>query len=69
MQFLIDDRIIAVGVVDVLPHCLSSAYFYYDPAYAFLNLGTYSALREIEFVRKLVEKRPECHFYYVSFHH
>ena len=44
-HYKVDGRIIAVGVIDILPHCLSSAYFYYDPDYAFLNLGTYSALR------------------------
>ena len=38
-------QLIAVGVIDVLPHCVSSKYFFYDPAYSFLSLGTYSALR------------------------
>lgn len=46
-------KLIAVGVIDLLPRCLSSVYLFYDPDYAFLNLGTYSALREIAFVRQL----------------
>jgi arginine-tRNA-protein transferase len=50
MQYLIDGKIIAVGVVDLLPRCLSSAYFYYLPEYTFLNLGTYSALRFVQFI-------------------
>lgn len=46
-QYILDGKIIAVGVVDILPFCLSSVYLYYDPDYAFLSLGTYSALRYI----------------------
>ncbi|CAM6000605.1 unnamed protein product [Sphagnum balticum] len=46
MQYwLDDDKLIAVGVIDVLPSSVSSVYLYYDPDYEFLSLGTYSALR------------------------
>ncbi|NWH59688.1 ATE1 transferase, partial [Geococcyx californianus] len=44
-QYWLDGRIIAVGVIDVLPSCVSSVYLYYDPDYSFLSLGVYSALR------------------------
>lgn len=44
-QYILDGKIIAVGVIDVLPRCLSSKYFYYDPDFSFLTMGTYSALR------------------------
>ncbi|KAL5111870.1 Arginyl-tRNA--protein transferase 1 [Taenia crassiceps] len=53
-QYWLDgEKLIAVGVVDLVPGCLASVYFFYDPVYAFLHLGTYSALREIAFVRYL----------------
>ncbi|VDM24765.1 unnamed protein product [Hydatigera taeniaeformis] len=53
-QYWLDGcKLIGVGVVDLLPGCLSSVYFINDPAYACLNLGTYSALREIAYVRQL----------------
>ncbi|VDM17493.1 unnamed protein product [Hydatigera taeniaeformis] len=53
-QYWLDGKkLIAVGVIDLVPGCLSSVYFFYDPAYSFLRLGTYSALREIAFVRHL----------------
>ena len=39
------DKLIAVGVLDILPRCVSSVYFFYDPDYSFLSLGVYSALR------------------------
>lgn len=44
-QYWLDDKLIAVGVVDILPSCISSVYLYYDPDYGFLSLGVYSALR------------------------
>ncbi len=30
-QYVVDGRIVAVGVLDVLPHCVSSVYLFYDP--------------------------------------
>ncbi len=44
-QYILNGKIIAVGVIDILDKCVSSVYFFYDPFYSFLNLGTYSALR------------------------
>ncbi|CAH8621568.1 unnamed protein product [Heterobilharzia americana] len=53
-QYWLDgEKLIAVGVIDLLPRCLSSVYVFYDPDYSFLHLGTYTALREIAFVRHL----------------
>ena len=53
MQYWLNDKLFGVNVIDILPNCLSSVYFFYDPDYSVLNLGTYSSLREIELVRKL----------------
>lgn len=44
-QYWLDDRLIAVGVIDLLPSCVSSVYFFYDPEFRFLSLGTYGSLR------------------------
>jgi arginyl-tRNA---protein transferase len=44
-QYRINGKLIAVGVIDILDKCISSVYFFYDPDYQFLRLGTYSALR------------------------
>ncbi|XP_032986941.1 arginyl-tRNA--protein transferase 1 isoform X5 [Rhinolophus ferrumequinum] len=67
-QYWLDGKIIAVGVIDILPHCVSSVYFYYDPDYSFLSLGVYSALREITFTRQLHEKTPQLSYYYMGFY-
>lgn len=47
-QYWLDGRIVAVGVIDVLPSCVSSVYLYYHPDFASLSLGSYSALRLVE---------------------
>ncbi|VDK40069.1 unnamed protein product [Taenia asiatica] len=53
-QYWLDGhKLIAVGVVDLLPGCLSSVYFFNHPRYSWLNLGTFSALWEIAYVRNL----------------
>ncbi|KAM9062963.1 arginyl-tRNA--protein transferase 1 isoform X1 [Sarcophilus harrisii] len=67
-QYWLDGKIIAVGVIDVLPYCVSSVYLYYDPDYAFLSLGVYSALREIAFTRELHEKTSQLSYYYMGFY-
>ena len=43
--FFVAGKLIAVGVIDILPRCVSSVYLFYDPDYSFLSLGVYSALR------------------------
>uniref|UniRef100_U3JHH9 Arginyl-tRNA--protein transferase 1 n=1 Tax=Ficedula albicollis TaxID=59894 RepID=U3JHH9_FICAL len=67
-QYWLDGKIIAVGVIDILPYCVSSVYLYYDPDFAFLSLGVYSALREIAFTRQLYAQAPDLCFYYMGFY-
>uniref|UniRef100_A0A2I3GDE4 Arginyl-tRNA--protein transferase 1 n=1 Tax=Nomascus leucogenys TaxID=61853 RepID=A0A2I3GDE4_NOMLE len=67
-QYWLDGKIIAVGVIDILPNCVSSVYLYYDPDYSFLSLGVYSALREIAFTRQLHEKSSQLSYYYMGFY-
>uniref|UniRef100_W8C8L4 Arginyl-tRNA--protein transferase 1 n=1 Tax=Ceratitis capitata TaxID=7213 RepID=W8C8L4_CERCA len=67
-QYWLDDKLIAVGVIDILPHCVSSVYFFYDPDYSFLSLGTYGSLREIDLVQQLAKKVPALKYYYMGFY-
>ncbi|XP_017073262.1 arginyl-tRNA--protein transferase 1 isoform X2 [Drosophila eugracilis] len=67
-QYWLDDKLIAVGVIDILPSCVSSVYFFYDPDYSFLSLGTYGSLREIDLVQSLAENVPELKYYYMGFY-
>ena len=65
----IDGKIIAVGVWDILPTSLSSVYLYYDTDYSFLDLGVFTAVREIEYMKnfqKLVD--PNFKYYMMGFY-
>ncbi len=62
-----DGPLIAVGVADILPHCFSSVYSFYDPTLSCsFKLGKYTALREIEWVRRASKFRPDLHYYYLG---
>ncbi|XP_035519316.1 arginyl-tRNA--protein transferase 1 isoform X1 [Morone saxatilis] len=67
-QYWLDGRIVAVGVIDILPTCVSSVYLYYHPDFASLSLGSYSALREIAFTRQLQKQSPKLSYYYLGFY-
>jgi arginine-tRNA-protein transferase len=67
-QYRIDGKLVAVGVVDILPSCLSSKYLFWDPDLAFLSLGKYSALREIQWVQEANKVCPTLAYYYLGFY-
>uniref|UniRef100_A0A1Q3F740 Arginyl-tRNA--protein transferase 1 n=1 Tax=Culex tarsalis TaxID=7177 RepID=A0A1Q3F740_CULTA len=67
-QYWLDDRLIAVGVIDILPSCVSSVYFFYDPEFRFLSLGTYGSLRELAFTRRLQQQLASISSYYMGFY-
>ena len=48
MRYRIDDRLVAVGILDLGATASSSVYFYFDPDFAQYSPGTWSALFEIE---------------------
>ncbi|OZJ03769.1 hypothetical protein BZG36_03469 [Bifiguratus adelaidae] len=68
--YYLDDTLIAVAILDILPSCVSSVYFMYDPDYSFLSLGKYSALREIALVRELGDllHYTGLQWYYMGFY-
>ncbi|KAI1894534.1 hypothetical protein AGOR_G00116780 [Albula goreensis] len=67
-QYWLDGHIVAVGVIDILPTCVSSVYLYYHPDFAALSLGSYSALRELGFTRQLQSQSPKLCYYYLGFY-
>jgi arginine-tRNA-protein transferase len=48
-----DDKLIGVDLIDILEDGISSIYFYYDPDYDRLSLGTYSLLYQINLAKTL----------------
>ncbi|KAG0281544.1 Arginyl-tRNA--protein transferase 1 [Linnemannia exigua] len=68
--YYLDEKLIAVSVIDILPSCVSAVYFFYDPDYSVLSLGKYSAQREIALVQTLNAKAgyEDLKFYYMGFY-
>ncbi|KFK38514.1 hypothetical protein AALP_AA3G123000 [Arabis alpina] len=67
-QYRVDDRLIAVGVIDILPKCLSSKYLFWDPDFASLSLGNYSALQEINWVQQNQAQCSTLEYYYLGYY-
>lgn len=69
-RYYLDGRLIAVGVLDVLPLCLSSVYVFYDPDLGrTLQLGKLTALREIQWVQAVCRTvSPRLCWYYMGYY-
>jgi len=68
IQYRIDGRLVGVSAVDLLPRCLSSKYFFYDPDFAPLGLGKISALKEIEWTQRTHAVCPSLKYYYMGYY-
>ncbi|KAJ2014590.1 Arginyl-tRNA--protein transferase 1 [Coemansia sp. RSA 455] len=66
--YYVGGQLAAVGVLDILPSCVSSVYLFYDPEFSYLSLGTFSALREIALVRQLQCALPNLQYYYMGYY-
>ncbi|PWZ01862.1 hypothetical protein BCV70DRAFT_198140 [Testicularia cyperi] len=71
-EYRLDGRLIAVGVLDILPRCISSVYVFYDPDPQFkeLQLGKISALQEILLGLRLsrLPHMQDIQHYYMGFY-
>mmetsp|Transcript_20855 Transcript_20855/g.67523 ORF Transcript_20855/g.67523 Transcript_20855/m.67523 type:complete len:609 (+) Transcript_20855:755-2581(+) len=67
-QYRVRGKLVAVGVVDVLPRGLSSKYLFWDPDLAKLSLGKYTALQEIAWVAAAQARCSTFQFYYLGFY-
>ena len=66
--YRMDGRLVAVGVIDVVPNGIVSIYMWYDMSKEItkLSFGTYSALKEIEYAQKLSQQNPNIKYYYLQ---
>lgn len=49
--YFIQNKLVGIDLVDILPNGISSIYFYYDPDYEQYSLGTYSMLQQIQIAK------------------
>ena len=68
LQYLLDERIFAVGVLDILPKGVLSEYLYYDPDYRFLAPGVISALMEISLTQQYYRQDSGMQYYYMGYY-
>lgn len=50
--YRLDGKLVAIGVLDLLPHAVSSVYLFYDPDYQEWDWGKISAMNEIALARE-----------------
>ena len=67
-HYYIDGKLFMVGVLDLLPQCLSSVYLYYDPDFGFLSPGVFSALYEIAYTNHLSKLIQGLDQYYMGYY-
>ncbi len=54
--YFADNKLVGVDLIDITDDGISSIYFFYDPDYARLSLGTYSLIKQIEIAKVLGKK-------------
>src|SRR6185312_5567020 len=59
-----DPRLVGVGLYDETPRALSAAFFFHDPEYAHLSLGTANVLGLIDEARGAPVPRPHVYLGY-----
>ncbi|KAF8681174.1 Arginyl-tRNA--protein transferase 1 [Rhizoctonia solani] len=52
-MYRVDGELIAIGVIDILPGCVSSVYFMYAPEWNAWSLGKISAIREVTLAKEI----------------
>jgi len=51
--YRVDGELVAMGVIDILPNCVSSVYFMYEKKWERFSFGKLSALREISLAQEI----------------
>ena len=66
--YRLDGKLVAVGVIDVVPKGLVSVYMWYDTNkdISKFSFGVYSCLKEIELAKSLRCQSPQIQFYYMQ---
>ena len=67
-HYLIDDKIFAVGVLDILPKGVVCEYLYYNPYFRFIAPGVITALLEISLAQQYYLQDNTMMYYYMGFY-
>lgn len=58
-MYRVDGKLVAIGVIDILPGCVSSVYFIYAEGWGPWSLGKISAIREVTLAKELHDAGAE----------
>ena len=66
--YRLDGKLVAVGVIDIVPNGVVSTYMWYDTSKEIskYSFGIYSTLKEIEFAKQLSKCNPDIKYYYLQ---
>ena len=67
-QYWIDDKLLMVGVLDIIPKGVLCNYLFYDPEFRFLAPGVFSALHEIMQTQEFNCKNSVMQYYYMGYY-
>lgn len=69
MHYYLDDELIMVSILDILPKYFVSIYFIYDPAIRFMTPGIYTVLVEMDLVNQLqLQSGPRPQYYALGYY-
>ena len=66
--YRLDGKLVAVGVIDIVPKGIVSIYMWYSLSKEIskLSFGVYSILKEIELVKEMSKRNPNMQYYYLQ---
>mmetsp|Transcript_23923 Transcript_23923/g.66400 ORF Transcript_23923/g.66400 Transcript_23923/m.66400 type:complete len:626 (-) Transcript_23923:206-2083(-) len=68
IRYKVEGRLLAVSVVDILPRCVSSKYFFWDTDLRSLSLGKFSTLFEVYWIQQILPQAPQLRYYYLGYY-
>ena len=68
MHYYLDNELVMISILDILPTYFVSIYFIYDPAIRFMTPGVYTVLVELDLVQQLSHQRPGLQYYALGYY-
>lgn len=68
MHYYLDNELVMISILDILPKYFVSIYFIYDPALRFMTPGIYTVLVELDLVQQLSRQRPGLQYYALGYY-
>ncbi|GKE15631.1 acyl-CoA N-acyltransferase, partial [Tanacetum coccineum] len=68
LQYLINGKLVAVMVIDILPKYLMGKYLFWDPNLAFLSLGKYCILQGINWLKETQSYCPSLQYFNLGYY-